>query len=55
MGHADESMGDRYDKIKEDFAFRRMWAERAGFGFDLPSVVPNVPKTAERDVVVKAA
>jgi len=55
MGHADASMGDLYDKIKEDFAFRRMWAERAGFGFDLPSVVPNVPKTAERDDVAKAA
>jgi integrase len=55
MGHSDESMGDRYDKIKEDFAFRRMWSEKAGFGFDLPSVVPNVPKTVERDDVAKAA
>lgn len=47
LGHADESMGDLYDKIKEDVAFRREWAERVGFGFTLPSVVPNVPKSEE--------
>jgi integrase len=33
MGHADESMSDLYDKIKEDVEFRREWAEKAGFGF----------------------
>jgi hypothetical protein len=40
-------MSDLYDKIKEDVAFRRKWAERCGFGFALLSVVPNVPKNAE--------
>lgn len=30
-------MSDLYDKIKEDVAFRRKWAERCGFGFELPS------------------
>jgi hypothetical protein len=45
MGHAGEDIGDLYDKIKEDFAFRKEWAEKAGFGFELPPVVPNVPKT----------
>lgn len=45
MGHADETMGDLYDKIKEDAVFRKLWAEKCGFGFELPSVVPNVPKT----------
>ncbi len=48
MGHAGKDMSDLYDKIKEDVAFRRRWAERCGFGFELPSVVPNVPKTAEK-------
>jgi hypothetical protein len=48
MGHADESMSDLYDKIKEDEEFRRVWAEKCGFGFDLPSVVPNVPKIEEK-------
>jgi hypothetical protein len=27
-------MSDLYDKIKEDVAFRRKWAERCGFGFE---------------------
>jgi hypothetical protein len=44
MGHADESMSDLYDKIKENVEFRRKWAEKCGFGFELSSVVPNVPK-----------
>jgi integrase len=55
LGHADESMGDLYDKIKEDVAFRREWAERAGFGFTLPSVVPNVPRMEEKVAAEEAA
>jgi integrase len=55
MGHANESMSDLYDKIKEDLAFRREWAEKCGFGFKLPSVVPNVPKMEEKDETKKAA
>ncbi|MDT8068957.1 MAG: tyrosine-type recombinase/integrase [Terriglobia bacterium] len=55
MGHAGEDMSDLYDKIKEDVAFRRKWAERCGFGFELPSVVPNVPKTAQKNEAVEAA
>jgi hypothetical protein len=27
-------MSDLYDKIKEDVAFHRKWAERCGFGFN---------------------
>jgi hypothetical protein len=49
MGRVDESMGDLYDKIKEDVEFREEWVERCGFGFDLPSVVPNVQKNAGKD------
>ena len=48
-------MGGLYDKIKDDVAFRREWAEKCGFGFVLPSVVPNVPKTKENDTAEKAA
>jgi integrase len=55
MGHADESMSDLYDKIKEDVAFRREWAEKCGFGFKLSSVVPNVPKTEEKYEAQKVA
>jgi hypothetical protein len=48
MGHAGKDMSDLYDKIKEDVVFRRKWAERCGFGFELPSVVPSVPKCTEK-------
>jgi integrase len=39
----DDPMGDHYDKIKEDKSLRREWAERCGYGFELPSDVPMVP------------
>ena len=55
MGHAGEGMSDLYDKIKEDVAFRRKWAEQCGIGFELPSVVPNVPKKAPKTKAAKAA
>ncbi len=42
--HADKSMSDLYGKMREDVEFRNEWAEKCGFGFRLPSVVPNVPK-----------
>jgi len=40
-------MDDLYDKIKEDVQFRKILAEKCGFGFELPSVVPNVPRCNE--------
>jgi integrase len=55
LGHAGKDMSDLYDKIKEDVAFRRKWAERCGFGFELPSVVPNVPKIVKKTKLKKAA
>lgn len=48
-------MSDLYDKIREDVQFRKMWAEKSGFGFELPSVVPNVPKIAEEVEAANAA
>jgi hypothetical protein len=48
-------MSDLYDKIKEEVEFHRKWAEKCGFGFDLPSVVPNVPKMEEKDEAGRAA
>jgi integrase len=55
LGHAPTDMSDLYDKIKHDIAFRREWAERCGIGFELPSVVPNVPKIKAKDEAEKAA
>jgi hypothetical protein len=55
MGHADESMSDLYDKIKEDVEFCREWAEKCGFGFKLPPIVLSVPKIEEKDEAIKVA
>jgi integrase len=55
MGHTGESMSDHYDKIREGVVFRKEWAEKCGFGFELPSVVPNVPKMAPKTKAAKAA
>jgi hypothetical protein len=48
-------MSDLYDKIREDVPFRKMWAEKCDYGFELPSVVPNVPKIAENAEAANAA
>jgi hypothetical protein len=55
LRRAGDSSNDLYDKIKEDVAFRREWAEKCGFGFNLPSVVPNVPKTEKKEEARKVA
>lgn len=55
LGHADTSMSDRYDKIKEDDAFRKEWAEKCGIGFDFVSNVPNVPKVDEKTTLLDVA
>ncbi len=55
LGHAGKDMSDLYDKIREDVPFRKMWAEKSGFGFELPSVVPNVPKKEDQSEATKAA
>ena len=51
LGHADKDMTDRYDKIREDTTFRKDVAERCGFGFKLPGMVPNVPNCVEETEV----
>lgn len=48
MDHADDTLGDPYDKINEDVGFRKAWAQNCGIGFGLPSVVPTVPKKGEK-------
>jgi hypothetical protein len=51
-------MDELYDKIKEEVEFRREWAERCGFGFKPPSVVPsllNVPEMEGKHESRKAA
>jgi hypothetical protein len=48
MGHAGKDMSDLYDRIRFDVGFRKEVAERAGVGFELPSIVPNVPNFTEQ-------
>jgi hypothetical protein len=48
-------MSDLYDKIKEDVEFRKEWAEKCGIGFELPSVVPMIPKTRSKSRAARAA
>jgi integrase len=56
MGHAPEDMSDRYDKIKEDVAFRKQVAERSGIGFELPSsIAPIAPILTEEVEIVRVA
>jgi len=37
LGWEDKDMSDLYDKIRDDVAFRREWAEKSGLGFVIPS------------------
>jgi hypothetical protein len=48
-------MDDLYDKVKDNVTFRKKKAEEYGIGFQLPSVVPNVPRNAAKTTAVKAA
>jgi hypothetical protein len=41
-------MDDLYDKIKEDTQFRKVGAEKAASGIELPPSVPNVPKKDDK-------
>jgi len=42
-------------KVKDNSEFRKEKAAEYGVGFELPSVVPNVPKIEEKDQAKKAA
>ena len=40
-------MDDLYDKVKGNVALRKKLGKKCGIGFELSSVVPNVPKERE--------
>jgi len=48
-------MSDLYNKIKGDVPFPKMRAEKCGYGFELPSVVPNVPRIEPKAEAAKVA
>ena len=55
LGHTGDSMDDLYYRVKDDEGFRRKKAEEYGIGFNLPSIVSNVPKIEEKDRANNAA
>jgi integrase len=52
-GHAPETVGDMYSKLRDDGEFRKTVVEKVGLGFEIPAsscqIVPNVPKIAVGD------
>jgi integrase len=51
MGHAPQEVGDLYSKLKEDVAFRQIWVERTGLGFELVHVGPQNAAAVETATV----
>jgi hypothetical protein len=51
-------MGERYDKVKGDVAFRKEVANRCGAGFDVPATLapiePNEPNLEPEAVAANA-
>jgi integrase len=59
LGWGEEGMSGRYDKIKEDVAFRKEVANACGVGFDVPATLgliepiePKIEGTVEEKVAV---
>jgi integrase len=48
MGHENETVGDRYSKMKEDVAFRLEQAEAVSLGFALPSKIADVVRIVRK-------
>lgn len=55
MAHKPQTMSEVYSHLYEDLQVRLAEAKRVGYGFDLPPVVPNVPRISVQDVVMVAA
>ena len=55
LGHsAKSSVTDLYDRSQEDREYCKQVAEQVGIGFEIPSIVPSVPKPSESGVAVAA-
>jgi hypothetical protein len=52
MGHAHKGIGDLFSKLRDDVAFRQVWAERVGLGFELVHIGSQ---NAVNDEVVNVA
>jgi integrase len=55
LGHsAKSSVTDLYDRSEEDGKYRKQVAEQVGIGFEIPPIVPCVPKLSESEDAVAA-
>jgi integrase len=55
LGHsAKSSVTDLYDRSQADTKYRKQVAEQVGIGFEIPPIVPCVPKPSESEVAVAA-
>jgi len=55
LGHsAKSSVTDLYDRSQEDGKYRKQVTEQVGIGFEIPSIVPIVPKLSESEEGVAA-
>jgi integrase len=42
LGHAGKSMTDEYSQVRDDVKYRKVVAEQAGIGFELPKQTPSI-------------
>jgi hypothetical protein len=43
-----------YDRSQADTKYRKQVTEQVGIGFEIPPIVPSVPKPSESEVAVAA-
>jgi hypothetical protein len=56
LGHANKSVTDVYNKLKEDVTFRKKIVEEVGIGFEIPAEKPGVaPYCTHREVLLHVA
>ena len=55
IGHAEKEITDIYSKVRDDISFRQEWAEKAGTGFELPTLHPNAVLCTQISQTEKAA
>jgi len=55
LGHSAKScVTDLYDRSQADTKYRKQVTEQVGIGFEIPPIVPSVPKPSESEVAVAA-
>jgi integrase len=55
LGHAKQSVTDGYPRLEDDVEFRKQVAENVGTGFEIPVLIPMIPKNSEERSVRTAA